>query len=191
MRKAKALVWAFGVILLWVGPARAQDATRTEIFGGYSYFRFRPDNTLEIPAQSFNGANGSIALNFAPALGAVAEFSGYHTGNFIGSGSSGAFSYLFGPKISMRNRKVDPFFQTLFGGTRIGGGGAPGFPQNGFTMAFGAGIDLKTASFIAIRIIQADYVFTRFNLGDPEKLDEHNLRFSFGVVFRLGKKWSS
>jgi len=50
-------------------------------------------------------------------------------------------------------------------------------------MAFGGGLDVAPHPRVAIRVIQADYLATRF--ADDW---QNNLRLSFGIVLRFGAR---
>lgn len=58
--------------------------------------------------------------------------------------------------------------------------------DTGFGFIAGGGIDLKVHKNIAIRPIQIDYLLGTHENGADFNL--HNLKLSFGVVFRLGGK---
>jgi hypothetical protein len=198
MKPVTLVCWAFAIILFLSTGALAQEtvsASRVEIFGGFSHMNFKPGSSITtLPGQNFNGAEGSITWNFLPQVGAVVDFSGYHAGNFGTLGSASAASFLFGPQVSLRSKRADPFIHTLFGALRIGGITNTNFPQTGFAMALGGGLDLKANDYLAIRIAQADYLFSRMAiagmqptiLGPATKTDQHSFRFSVGIVLRLG-----
>ena len=50
-------------------------------------------------------------------------------------------------------------------------------------MALGGNVDVKVTSRVAVRVVEADYLMTRF-LG----LRQDNIRLSAGLVFRLGSR---
>ena len=141
----------------------AQDYPKEEILGGYSYLRSQGDN--------FNGWNASAAGNANDWFGIKADFSGYYKSGLK------AHTFMFGPQFSFRKEeRVTPFVHTLFGGTHVSDGGS----DTAFSMALGGGIDVKAAEHVAVRVIQADYVMTRFD-GETQ----NNLPLSFGIVFRF------
>src|SRR5277367_6686534 len=109
----KRLALLCGALLLFSGIASAQDSPKIEAFGGYSYLRANDFNT----GENFNGGSGSLAYNFTPMLGVVADFGGYHwSQGFDGVNETvNVVSYLFGPKVSLRHGKFTPFAQALFG----------------------------------------------------------------------------
>ncbi|HEY6347906.1 MAG TPA: outer membrane beta-barrel protein [Candidatus Angelobacter sp.] len=179
MRK---LSWIFVLFLVLSISAAAQDYPKAEVFGGYSYVHTSVLGT----GFNFNGASGSIAFNPKDWFGIVADFGGYHNGDF--GVSTNVITYLFGPKFAYRkNARVTPYFQTLFGGAHVGASfsGLSG-SDSAFAMAIGGGIDAKIHPHVAIRVIQAEYLLTKFNDGSNNR--QNNARISAGIVFRWGGK---
>jgi opacity protein-like surface antigen len=196
----KRLAMLCGTLLLFAGIASAQDeAPKVEAFGGYSYLRVNP-GFAGSSGLNFNGGSGSLAYNFTPMLGVVADFGGYH---WSSSGvDATSETYLFGPKIALRHGPITPFAQALFGGAHVSGGFLGNIcptarvhregtgcvastSDNAFAMAIGGGVDWNATSHIGIRLIQAEYLFTKFNEGGGSRPDhQNNARISTGVVFR-------
>jgi opacity protein-like surface antigen len=192
----KRLALLCGAMMLFAGLASAQDSPKIEAFGGYSYLRANADGE----GFNFNGGSGSLAYNLTPWLGVVGDFGGYHwsgSGDFSGADST-VVTYLFGPKVALRHGPITPFAQVLFGGAHLsasdedcsdvrihrnGEGGGIGEcgsgTDNGFAMTLGGGLDWNATSHIGIRLIQAEYLLTRF-----ESQSQNNARISTGVVFR-------
>jgi len=184
-----------GVMLLFAGLASAQDeAPKLEAFAGYSYLRVNPG--FGIPGENYNGGSGSLDFNFTSHLGVVADFGGYHWSQ--DDVDATAVSYLFGPKYSVRMGPITPFVQGLFGGAHLSGTanecsdarirkaafeGCGSGSDNAFAMALGGGLDWNATSHIGIRLIQAEYVLTRFGVEDSSDT-QNNARISTGVVFR-------
>jgi opacity protein-like surface antigen len=148
---------------------------------------------------NFNGGSGSIAYNLTPMIGIVGDIGGYHYNQ--SGGDVNVVSYLFGPKIAMRRGPITPFAQALFGGahgTISANNSCPGArvrpdatfsgcgstSENAFAMALGGGVDWNTTDHIGIRLIQAEYLLTRFGFGGPT-YSQNNARISAGVVFRF------
>jgi opacity protein-like surface antigen len=178
----KRLALLCGAMLLFAGLASAQDeAPKVEAFGGYSYLRVNPG--AGVTGSNFNGGSGSLAYNLTPMFGVVADFGGYHWSN---SGADATLvSYLFGPKVALRRGPITPFAQVLFGGAHGSGTSFSGTGSaNAFAMAVGGGVDWNATQHIGIRLMQAEYVLTKFNegLGNPDH--QNNARISTGVVFR-------
>ena len=193
MRISKWLL-VCSMALLFAGAAAAQDeAPKVEAFGGYSYLRVNPG--FGAPGLNFNGGSGSLAYNFNSWLGGVADFGGYHWSNF--GADATAVTYLFGPKLAYRHGPVTPYAQVLFGGAHLSGSGgmcagavtrgarAQGIitcgsgSDNAFAMTVGGGVDWNATEHIGIRLVQAEYLMTRF-LSNTQ----NNARISTGVVFR-------
>jgi hypothetical protein len=195
--------WALlcAVMLLFAGIASAQDDSKVTVFGGYSYLRFNPGQGVS--GLNFNGGSGSIAYDVLPWVGVVADVGGYH---WSGSGGSDAtaVSYLFGPKVSMHAGPVTPFVHALFGGVHgsgsngtfctvvdvrvhsqgTTGGSGCSASENAFATALGGGLDWNATPHIGVRLVQAEYVLTRFGFGGPN-YTQNNVRVSAGVTFRF------
>jgi len=60
--------------------------------------------------------------------------------------------------------------------------------ENGFAMTLGGGVDLRFRSRFAIRLIQAEYLLTRFPSVTGASATQNNLRLSTGVIFRFGSR---
>jgi opacity protein-like surface antigen len=197
----KKLVVVCSLALAFSFTAKAQeDFSKLDISAGYSYLRF------QFPVAGFNanGGSGQVTYNVNSLIGITGDFGGYHVGqtNFNGSGT--IFTYLFGPKLTLRRGKWSPFLQGLFGGAWLGagiaevcdtararrqGGGCEGFSSsdNAFSLAFGGGVDYKASSRISIRLFDVDYLLTRFNaaqIGGTNN-DQSNVRVTAGVVLHF------
>ena len=182
---------------------------KAELFLGYSYLRAVPAPADGNRMMWLNGGSTSIAFNFNRHLGLVGDFGGFDDSEIrlAGTGanssstvdSSGtAYTYLFGPRLSFRNHeRVTPFVQALFGGIHASevtldsgctGAGCTILPaENSFAMTAGGGLDLKVSHHFAIRMIQAEYLMTRFaNSSTGESASQNDMRLSSGIVFRLG-----
>ena len=181
----KRLALFCGALLLFAGVASAQDAPKAEVFGGYSFLHVTNDGG----SANFNGGTGSLAYNLTPWLGVVGDVGGYHWSQSSTDESANAVTYLFGPKISYRRGPITPFVQVLFGGAHLSssetgcGSSCVTLSQNAFAMTFGGGVDWNATPHIGIRVVQAEYLMTRFNdvTGNNQ---QNNARISTGVVFR-------
>lgn len=185
--------WALlcGAMLLFAGIASAQDeAPKVEVFGGYSFAHLSAEGL----GINFNGGSASISYNPNNWLGLVADFGGYHGGQDFGDGN--VYSYLFGPKVAFRRGSVTPFVQSLFGGAHASADvscsdavvrrvhsqgiiGCGSSSANAFAMTLGGGLDWNATPHIGIRLVQAEYLMTRFF-----ETTENGTRVSAGVVFR-------
>jgi Outer membrane protein beta-barrel domain len=142
----KLIFLGLGVFFFAI-PSRAQSA---DVSVGYSYFRLGGSRGI-----NQNGISGSIAYNPNRWLGIVGDFGGYHASP--GGVSLNTYTYLFGPRLSLRNpTKVAPFAQALLGGSRITVGSGGG-SSNQFAYSVGGGVDLGLLPHLALRP-QLDYV---------------------------------
>lgn len=144
--------------------AQAQD--KAELFGGYSYMRFRSSN--------LSGWEISGQYKFTDWLGGVGDFDG-HYGSTNGFGTS-TYTYLFGPQISLPS-SISPFGHLLIGGAHNSTGGVG---NSSFAMALGGGIDAELVQGIHWRLLQTDYVMTQFG-----SRSQNSFRFSTGILFRF------
>ena len=159
-------------------PLMAQDHPKAEVFGGYQYLHLGGSGT-DINA---NGWNASLTGNFNSWFGVAADFSGaYKT---ISGIDTKVYTYAGGPVVSLNSGgKVNPFVHALFGGAHASASlsGVGSGSTNGFTMMFGGGADVKLNAVLAVRLVQADWVYYRFS-GNSES---HNVRVSAGIVLRF------
>ena len=147
------------------------------------------------------GFAGSFTYNATKSLGIEADVR-WNRGTIIntsiaGVGASVRFTdvpVLFGPRFTFRSGDaVTPFVHVLFGldhasisgtGSASGQSISVGGPSsNGFGMAAGGGLDVKVTKLLAIRVIQADYYYSR-----PFSTNLNNFDLAFGAVFRFGGK---
>lgn len=170
---------------------RSANTPAGEVFAGYVFTRFNP------PGPNFNvhGGIGSIAGNVNDWFGLVAELSGSRVAGLpLGVGAN-IYSYLFGPQFSRRGDRLTTFAHALFGAARLSvdnpstqiGLISPlnaTVHDNAFAAAFGLGFDIKLNKNVAWRVVQADYLLTKFRDGDNDRQD--NFRAATGLVFRFG-----
>lgn len=169
-----------------------EDLTaRFEAYGGYYYVRFNVNANVQgvPPSQAFNANGGGVQLeyNATDRLGLVGDFAGYAVSNASnGALAAVAATYMFGPRLNFRRRRINPFAQALFGGIFGTHGIGNASNQNRFAMTAGGGIDFKLSAHLSLRPVQAEYVMTTF----PDGLNnrQNNFRYGAGVVLRLGQR---
>jgi outer membrane protein OmpA-like peptidoglycan-associated protein/opacity protein-like surface antigen len=213
-------VYLMPAFLLHAGEAAAQTTTatpyaggqnmgtpRAELFAGYSYLRAVPAPADGNRLVWMNGGSTSLAYNLNRYLGIVGDFGAYTNseirfqGGYVGTvdvdnANVGAFSYLFGPRISFRNHgRITPFVQALFGGMHANEvtlshctTNCMLLPsENAFAWTAGGGLDIKVRRHFAIRLIQAEYLMTRFqDYSTGTTASQNDMRLSSGIVFRFG-----
>ncbi len=160
----RLLLLSFGLFLFAL-PSRAQSVDASV---GYSYFRLGASGGI-----NQNGVSGSVAYNPNRWLGIVGDFGGYHASP--GGVSLNTYTYLFGPRVSLRNPfKFNPFAQFLIGGSRLTAGSGGG-SSNQFAYSFGGGVDVGLLPHLALRP-QLDYVGLR-NSGQTANCTRLSLGF--------------
>lgn len=176
MRKFVFFCAAFCLISFAATICRAQD--KIELFAGYSYVRGTVQVTPNVPLSSCPALCGPVTqhVNLSgwefsgtykanAVFGVIGDFGGQY--GTLNGGSTHLQTYLFGPQVSIPAR-ISPFGRVLFGVAHetVGTFNAPAFFSPGsdtaFASAFGGGIDMKAAPFLSLRLIQADYLRTRF-----------------------------
>jgi hypothetical protein len=173
MKRLMIVIAAMAVLVptsLW-----AQDPAKAEVFGGFSVLHLSNGGVSTTPV----GWQGALAFNLNPKMGIVGDFGGHYK-----DGGS-MHSYLGGLRYNHRADKMTPFVHGLMGGNHISSGGGGG-SANGFSMAFGGGLDYTANEKINIRVVQFDWMPTRYSAGGVSAWQNNTLRFGFGLVFRAG-----
>lgn len=154
-------------LFLFAIPSRAQKADASI---GYSYFRLGGSNGI-----NQNGVSGSVAYYPYNWFGVVGDFGAYHASP--GGVSLNTYTYMFGPRLILRNpSKINPFAQGLVGGSRVSGGG---LASDQLAFSFGGGADIGILPRLALRP-QVDYVGLR-NSGQTANCT----RISIALVIHL------
>ena len=180
---------------------------RYELFLGYSYLRAVPTLAAGNRLVWMNGGSTSLAFNINRYLGIVGDFGAYTNSEIrfqgaykatvdVDNANVGALSYLFGPRLSFRNHsRFTPFAQALFGGVHANEVSLSKCTfsctllpaENTFAMTAGGGLDIKVQRHLAIRLIQAEYLMTRFqDYSTGTTSSQNDMRLSSGIVFRFG-----
>lgn len=206
MGKALGLSLLF---LLSTSIVKAQEIPKYEVFVGPSYAREDLTDIKNINGIGWHASLDGTANNW---VSAVFDFSGYYSSPKINVGlpaslpiNSSEYLYLFGPRFTYRKwERLTPFAESLFGVsdfrfTASSVGLTNAVSSTAFAAAIGGGADYTVKSWLAIRLIEADYVLTRSReLGvDPttgqigftgQRRTQNNARASVGVVFRFGNR---
>jgi outer membrane protein with beta-barrel domain len=170
------------VMLLSPTVGLAQIPTKGNVFLGYSY----ASAGLSFNGRTnLNGWDGSLEGKILPWVGIVADFSGLYGSQNVPvvppiSVTTGAHSFLFGPRASVAVGKFTPFAHALFGASHINESalGISG-SDSSFATAWGGGVDYRLIPGIGWRV-QADMLQTRFFSNT-----QNNFRLSTGVVLHF------
>lgn len=158
----------------------AANAQKVEFYGGYSYARVE---TASVSRSNVNGWNVALQGNYNDFLGIVGDFSGLYGTRTVAPGierNVNTHMALFGPRIMVPGA-IRPFAHALFGVARGNAGFFGGTDSEvSFGMAAGGGVDVTAGPFVAIRVIQADYLMNRFF-----SRTNNNFRLSAGLVLRF------
>jgi len=159
-----------------------------------------------------------VTFNWNEYLGFKVDLQGYGSNetNFVippndvfpnglsGKVQGNLFTYLFGPQFKVRAHYFQPFGHILFGGAhtnvyanafkKICQPLPEGCPisksptADAFAMAFGGGLDIPVNKTISIRPAEFDYFLTRFDNPFTGTANQHNFRYSGGIVFTFGNR---
>ncbi len=190
---------------------------RVEIFGGYQYIRTDLPGLGDHNASGWTSAvstNFNKYLGFTSEISGHWASTGFTDFKPLeglqGNGNLAYRSYTLmgGPRFTMRDHRMTTYAHALFGIGHIAFNKAnltdllnlakslgadpetqiSGFSSNSFAAAFGGGIDVHLTPAVSLRVIQAEYLLTHFrDLIDVERHNQHNIRVSFGIAFRLGE----
>jgi hypothetical protein len=207
MSRALGLMFLF---LFIASAIKAQETPQYEVFAGASYARQDLTNIKFINSLGWHASLDGTANNW---LSAVFDFSGYYSSpkvQLVGLSApipidSSNYLYLFGPRFTYRKwQRLTPFAETLVGVanskfTASTVGLTNAVSSTTFAGAFGGGVDYAFKNWFAIRLIEADYVVTRFReiSVDPttgqvgfngQHRTQNNGRASAGFVIRFGSR---
>ena len=186
MRNALRVVLFFAILCSAPLVRGQEDTSKLDLYGGYDFVRYHANPRINglPPSESFNanGLGGQIAYNPTAWLGLVGEVSGYELAR-PGFVTTHQVSFLFGPKVYLRQGKIRPYVQVFVGPVWAEDGITFG-SVTAFGMTAGGGFDLRVSRNIAIRPAQAEYFLTKFYDGNNNQ--QNNFRFSAGIVFRFG-----
>lgn len=184
-RKVEKMKYVFSLLIVLSAATYAlaqEKAPKVEVFGGYSYQQLEAED-FGIN-QGLNGWNASANFGLSKNFGFKADLSGHYASVKEGTVKADVsdFTFLFGPQYSFRNSsRVTPFAHALFGGSRGKiESGSRDVTETGFASAFGGGLDYSITNRVAVRLIQADYVVTKY-----ANDSQGSVRIGGGLVFRF------
>jgi hypothetical protein len=156
---------------------------RLEVFGGVSYL---PADGSDYPRKNSVGFQISTTGNVTSWFGILGDFGGqYSHVSDLGPAQPGlstntsVYEYLVGPRFTKRTQRVNLFVNALVG--VASGRSGIGFSDSELAFGGGGGFDINISRRFAVRPLQVDYI------GSFADMVEHNMRFSAGIVVRLGQ----
>jgi hypothetical protein len=187
--KMRKVLYLLALAFLFRLPASAQDLSRVDLFAGASFLHVTGPSE---PSLKVYGGVFSGAYNVNHFISWTGEF-----GIQSNAGPTGgrAESYMFGPKVALTLHKTGrflPFAQWIFGAmhTSAAFNGTP-FNSTDFAESAGVGLDVSVTRHLAIRPVEADYLFMKQPIYDPSTgtndatFTEKSFRYSGGIVFRF------
>lgn len=174
------------VLFSQVAPAAkgpAQDDSRWDIFGGYSYL-YLPASTQVNghPYQSNDfGLIGSVTRYFDRNFGLEWNFD---THPRIQDHNDGMWGGQTGLIYRAPMGRYTPFIHGLIGFQHVGGPYQQG--NIGADFAAGLGIDFRINNNISWRFFQGDYNYSHVNFGINGRGSFNEIRMSDGLVFHFG-----
>lgn len=160
-------------------PSSAQQVSRWEVFGGYSFLRVDSPSFGFTDYSNLNGFIGGGAWNFTRTWSVATDVSGHYGSQLT------VYNYMIGPQYSWRRQKSRFFAHALFGKTQnkvdIMEPGRSGVESVGRAFSAGGGFDWDITPRITIRVLQADYLNT-----NTFGATQNNFRGSAGILIRFG-----
>ena len=189
-------------IVLICGASFAQESHTFEVTGDYSYFRFNPNYSGTFDSHSLNGGGGDITVALTSMFGIKGDFQGYQSYKecLVGSGGSSCFNanlftYMGGPVVKFHTSRFEPYAELLVGGAHsnfyagacnLVACASTNPSNNAFALAFGGGIDIPLSEHVAFKLVNGDFVLTRFgNNFTNGHQNQSNFRFQTGIQFRF------
>jgi opacity protein-like surface antigen len=178
MRKMAVVLALFlcaGASPAWaqITPKSSEVRPRVEVGGGFALERSGGVN--------FTGWQVNAAGNLSRNIGVAGEVAGYYK-NLYGVDTT-TYTYLFGPRFSVRSSNATLFTHLLFGrmNSKVAMGSVNA-SDTFFAYAYGVGVDLNVMRRVAIRVAQFDVLYARV-----EGSWGRDFRYMAGVVFKVGQ----
>ncbi|HUN58095.1 MAG TPA: outer membrane beta-barrel protein [Candidatus Binataceae bacterium] len=166
--------------------AKAQEVATpiAELGANYSWLHVNSAN--DIYHRTGNGGSGYLEYNINKSLGLVADFGGY--ANTRTGLDDKAMTYMFGPRFNWRHARLTPYVQLLFGGIYawVSPTGLGSITQNAFAMSAGGGLDIQVSHHISFKPVQVEYLMSQLNDSLGFGGHQNDIRYSAGIVFRVG-----
>jgi outer membrane protein OmpA-like peptidoglycan-associated protein len=169
----------------------AQEEVTTpkwELFGGYSW----SDPGAKVGGKTLRGQTkgwgASITFNPDKYFGLTLDFGGHYARGDVSPTTTNGDTHtiMIGPKFTWRSEHFSPFAEGLIGLHTVSAHGLDFESSNGVGAQVGGGIDLKVNRSLAIRVLQADYIWAHHNFFPLPNEEFNGVRLQGGVVWLLG-----
>lgn len=185
---------ALVVILSAFAQAQEQTAPKADLFAGYQWLS--PGGKIPVPGtanpvqgQTLQDMSQGFGLAFGYNIHPVFALEGDYGGNWKSGFNFNTYS--FGPRFTARTENVNYFIHTLVGLNQLN---TPFGNHHAVGAILGGGMDLKIIKAFSIRLIEADYQWTKQNFASvvpPQQTDlRHSsfggVRLRTGVIFNFG-----
>ncbi len=175
---------------------------KDEIFGGYSWLGISGNADFGYKVQDINKGFDASNVYYFPRvhnLGIIADGSGhFNTGN---PAYTGVGFFFGGLQYKYHTNSFSPFVRAMIGAANLSPPYPPTPPRGNnewqFAAAVGGGFDYQINHLFTIRIAQADYIYTNYDIycsgvvngacvPTSQTSQWNNIRLAAGVVFNLG-----
>lgn len=173
-------ILVFSLLLEGSSLSVAQQVSRWEVLGGYSFMRM-DSPTLGYADYSYvNGFIAGGAWNINRTWSVTANLTGHYGSELR------LYNYMIGPQYSWRKEKSRFVFSGMFGKAEntveIVTPTRTGFKSVGRAFAGGAGYEIDLTPRFTYRVVQADYVNT-----STFAASQRDIRVSTGLVVHFGQ----
>jgi hypothetical protein len=160
----------------------AQKLPEIDAYGGFSRIRFNGPSLGFSDYSSLNGWAASItAPHLYEELGVTLNASGNYGSQLK------VYNFLLGPQFSIERGRLRLFGNVLFGKAEtkvaIHQPAKSEITSVGRAIALGGGLDLSLAHHISLRVIDADYIYSK-----TFSSNQNHVRLSAGLVYEFGRK---
>ncbi|HYM78174.1 MAG TPA: hypothetical protein VE377_19525 [Candidatus Dormibacteraeota bacterium] len=176
------------LVTLFAIHASAQEYSRVQVFGGYSYTNYPVFQIYSGPwsRASFNGWDASAAFKLTPNFSIEGDFGGGF--NSANSRTNRLVTFMGGPRVSTNYGKIAVYGHVLVGGLNFHGNSGS---ATSFAAAFGGGADYWLGRRVGVKIAQFDVLVNTnsaaFGGGNGASQPRADFRIATGVIFRFGK----
>jgi outer membrane immunogenic protein len=184
----KAFALTIGAALISGAVMSAQETSVPQFEIGLSYSWLHVNSANYDLQRTGNGGSGYVEYNVNKAVGLIGDFGGY--ANTRTGIDEKLLTYMFGPRFNWRHSRLTPYVQFLFGGGYVWNTPISGVSvtQNAFATAAGGGLDYNLTKRVSIKPIQVEYVMTQIPATNGFGSHQNDVRYSAGVVFKIGEK---